>query len=136
MAILIDASILIAYERGTLDLPVEMAGRSASEVRLSVITVSELLHGVSRAHDPTIRATRSAFVEHVLANFQIVEISLETVRIHAPLWADLEHAGTPIGRHDSWLAATCLQYGLTMVTANEREFRRVPGLTIENWSKT
>lgn len=42
--------------------------------------------------------------------------------------------GQLIGAHDLWLAATCLSRGLTMVTANTREFDRVPGLLVETWS--
>lgn len=37
------------------------------------------------------------------------------------------------GVHDSWLAATCLAHGLKLATENVREFRRVPGLEIEEW---
>ncbi len=42
--------------------------------------------------------------------------------------------GTLIGPHDLWLAATCIAHGLTMVTANVREFTWVPGLVVENWA--
>jgi tRNA(fMet)-specific endonuclease VapC len=38
-----------------------------------------------------------------------------------------------IGVHDSWIAATCLAHGLKLVTGNEREFKRVPGLELETW---
>jgi tRNA(fMet)-specific endonuclease VapC len=42
-------------------------------------------------------------------------------------------AGTPIGAHDTWIAAICLVHQLTLVTDNVREFQRVPGLSVENW---
>lgn len=45
----------------------------------------------------------------------------------------LERSGTPIGANDLLIAAHALALGLTLVTANETEFRRVPGLHIENW---
>ena len=38
-----------------------------------------------------------------------------------------------IGLHDSWIAATCLAYNLTLITGNLREFKRVPGLNTEKW---
>lgn len=44
-------------------------------------------------------------------------------------------AGKVIGPNDLWLAATCLAQGLTMVTANVREFSRVPGLSVEVWEE-
>ncbi len=47
--------------------------------------------------------------------------------------ATLAAAGTLIGPHDLWLAATCIAHGLTMISANIREFARVPGLAVEVW---
>lgn len=45
----------------------------------------------------------------------------------------LEDAGTPIGANDLWIAAHARHVGATVVTANTREFSRVPGLSVENW---
>ena len=133
MAVLIDTSILIAYERGQLDLAGRVAGREAEEAFLSVISASELLHGVYRAADPAIRTRRLAFVEAVLSRFPVLEIDLEVARSHAALWSNLAQRGEMIGVHDSWLAATCIALDLTLTTANTREFDRVPGLKLENW---
>jgi len=47
--------------------------------------------------------------------------------------AQLERIGTPIGPNDMLIAAQALALGLTVVTDNEREFSRVPGLSVENW---
>ena len=134
MAVLIDASILIEAERGRLDLASRVAGRTEEESFISVITASELLHGVHRAALPDQRARRSTFVEGILARFPLLEVDLATARAHAQVWADLSAAGTLIGPHDLWLAAACVAHGFTMVTANVREFERVPGLKVENWS--
>ena len=134
MAVLIDASILIDAERGRLDLEPHVARRSDEESFLSVVTASELLHGVHRAAQPDQRARRSAFVEGVLERFPLLEIDLPTARAHAQIRADLSAAGALIGPHDLWLAAACIAHGLTMVTANVREFERVPGLQVETWS--
>src|SRR5919202_2973068 len=125
MAVLIDATVLIDYERGQMDRESRIVGREQEAFYLSVITASELLHGVHRAVDPGVRARRSAFVEAVLARFPLLPIDLPTARIHAQLWAELAATGALIGAHDLWLAATCLAHGLTMVTGNVREFRRV-----------
>jgi len=135
MAVLIDASILIEAERGRLDLAPHVARHPDAEAFLSVVTASELLHGVHRATDPAVRARRSAFVEGLLERFPLLAVDLACARAHAGLWAELRRAGTLIGAHDLWLAATCLAHGLTMVTANLREFERVPGLDLEVWSQ-
>lgn len=118
MGVLIDASILIEHERGRLDLYDRLGGREDDDLFLSVITASELLHGVHRARDVGIRARRSAFVEAVLERFPLLPVDLATARAHAQLGADLAAAGTPIGPQDLWLAASCVAHGLVMVTAN------------------
>ncbi len=135
MAVLIDTSILIAYERGQLDVAARVVGREDDEAFLSVISASELLHGAHRAIDPAVRVRRMAFVEAVLARFPVLEIDLETARAHAALWSSLAQRGEMIGVHDSWIAATCIAHDLILVTANTREFNRVSGLRIENWAE-
>ncbi|MCE9635464.1 MAG: type II toxin-antitoxin system VapC family toxin [Planctomycetes bacterium] len=133
MAVLIDSSILIECERGRLDLAAQLARRPDDDFFVSVVTASEILHGVHRAEQPGVRARRSAFVEAVLAQFPLLDVNVATARAHARLWADLAATGSMIGPHDLWLAATCIANDLAIVTANVREFRRVPGLVVEEW---
>ncbi len=134
MAVLIDASILIEAERGRLDLEPHVTRHGEEEAFLSVVTASELLHGVHRATQPDVRARRSAFVEGILERFPLLSVDLACARAHAQLWAELRKTGALIGPHDVWLAATCVAHGLTIVTANVREFARVPGLDLEVWA--
>jgi tRNA(fMet)-specific endonuclease VapC len=133
VGILIDTNILIGWEKGRFDLAAELKARGEEDVFLSVITVSELLHGIHRAKDASIVQARSRFVEQVILRFPALDVDVVTARVHARLWADLEAAGSPIGAHDTWIAATCLHHGLTLVTDNLREFQRVAGLVAENW---
>ena len=132
MGILIDTSVLIGQERGRLNLESTLADRD-EESFLSVVTASELLHGIHRAGDPAIRTKRSAFVEAILARFPLLEIDLATARVHAQIGADLSRSGTLIGPNDLWFAATCIAHGLSIATGNVREFNRVPGLRVESW---
>lgn len=136
MGVLIDASVLIAWERGAVDVEGRVRGREDESLLLSVITVSELLHGVHRARDRTQRARRSAFVEAVLERLPLLAVDLPTARTHAGLWAELAAAGRMIGAHDLWLASAALAHGLSLATANLREFARVPGLQVEDWTAT
>ncbi len=133
MGVLIDASVLIEHERGRLDLDAHLERREQEEFFLSVVTGSELLHGVHRAKDAGVRTRRSAWVEAILERFPLLLVDLPISRIHAQLWAELAARGQMIGPHDLWLAASCVAHGLTMVTANVREFERVPGLQVERW---
>lgn len=134
MGVLIDTSVLIDHERGRVDFEKQVVGRESEGFFLSVITASELLHGVHRAEDRGVRARRSAFVEGILGSFPILPIEIATARMHAQLRADLAAQGQLIGAHDLWIASACLSHGLNLVTTNLREFRRVPGLEVEDWS--
>lgn len=134
MGLLIDTSVFIDHERGRLDLVSAVAGREEEEVFVSVITASELLHGVHRARDRGVRARRSAFVEAILDEFPLLPVDVLTARTHARLWAELASRGELVGAHDLWLAATCVARGLTFATGNPRGFSRVPGLDMEVWS--
>ena len=133
MGILIDTDILIEIEKERLSLSDKITGREEEQVFLSVITASEVLHGVCRATNPNIGAKRSAFVEGILRRFPLLPIDLPIARQHAQLWANLKVQGNVIGLHDSWIAATCLVHDLTLITNNAREFQRVAGLQVECW---
>jgi tRNA(fMet)-specific endonuclease VapC len=133
MGILIDSSILIHFEKSGTDISAYVTGREDEDAFVSVVSASELLHGVHRATDGKIKARRLAFVEGVLAALPVLPIDIATARSHSQLWADLAQQGQMIGVHDSWLAATCLAHGLRMATHNLREFKRVPGLDVEQW---
>jgi tRNA(fMet)-specific endonuclease VapC len=133
VGVLIDASVLIEHERGRLDLQGVLEGREDEEFFLSVVTASELLHGVHRAAEPGVRARRSAWVEAVVDRFPILPVDLPVARAHASLWAGLAASGQLIGPHDLWLAASCMARGLNLATANLREFQRIEGLRVENW---
>lgn len=135
MGVLIDASVLIEHERDRVDLEQRIRGREGEEFFLSVVTASELLHGVHRAADPAVRARRSAFVEGILERFPLLDVDLATARAHARLWAELASTGALIGPHDLWLAAACIAHDLSLVTGNLREFERVEGLSVECWTE-
>jgi tRNA(fMet)-specific endonuclease VapC len=64
----------------------------------------------------------------------VVGFEEEDAVIAGDLRAELERAGTPIGPYDLLIAAQALRSGSTLVTANVREFRRVPGLAVEDWT--
>jgi tRNA(fMet)-specific endonuclease VapC len=132
MALLIDTSVLVDAERREAQyeqmLPEDE--RDQEEHSISVITVSELLHGVHRATGEERRSRRLAFVEGLLARFEPIPIVSEVARMHAESWADLEARGEMIGAHDLWIAATALTHGLQLATKNAREFERVPGLSV------
>lgn len=127
MAVLIDTSILVDAERRGDSLAQAIGGADRA---ISVITASELLHGVHRARTADVRARRAAFVEHLLSALDPLPVTMGIARAHAEVWAELERTGSLIGAHDLWIAATALGHGMDVATANPREFERVPGLDV------
>ena len=65
----------------------------------------------------------------------IVPLNAAALECYATLRADLEAKGSPIGATDLWIAAQVLADDALLVTDNTQEFRRVPGLRMENWLK-
>jgi tRNA(fMet)-specific endonuclease VapC len=128
VAVLIDTDLLVDNERGVANPEVENAIGDEDRA-ISVITVSELLHGVHRASGAR-RTHRRAFVEHVLAGMRAIDITEQIARVHADIWAQLAANGQVIGAHDLWIAATALAHGMSVATGNASEFQRVPGLRV------
>ena len=127
MAVLIDTSVLVNAERRGLSLERAIGEQDRA---ISVITASELLHGVHRARDEGVRARRLAFVEHLISSIEPLPVTTSVARTHAEIWAGLERRGEAIGAHDMWIAATAVSHGMAVATANAAEFGRVPGLAV------
>lgn len=128
MALLLDTDILVALERGAE--PGEIDAQLGEQDRaISVITVSELLHGVQRAAGAT-RTRRRAFVEHLLAGLEAIPITEPVARVHAEIWADVAARGRPTGSHDLWIAATAIAHGLILASGNTRRHQHVTGLAL------
>lgn len=101
------------------------------EAALSVITYGELAYG----------AEKSQFQEHARGQLAelagllpILELPSRAGQFYGSIRAALAAEGGMIGNNDLWIAAHAQAAGLILVTNNEREFRRVPGLEIQNWA--
>jgi tRNA(fMet)-specific endonuclease VapC len=102
-----------------------------SEVGISVITEAELRFGVARLP----RATKLGIVvEEFLMRVEVLVWDSAAARVYARLRATLEESGEPMGNLDLMIAAQALAAG-TILVSNDRVFRRVKGLKVEDWSK-
>ena len=133
MGALIDSSVLIAAERGALDLAGILDEHRETEFALSAMTVSELLHGVHRARSEARRGRRAAFVEALLSLLPVISFDLVAARVHARLWAKLAAKRVAIGQHDLVIASTAVSRGLDVATRDTRSFAKIPGLSILSW---
>ena len=130
MRFLLDANILsdlIRRPEGRVAVRIERAGLDT--VCTSIIVAAEMRFGAVRKGSPKL----SALVEGLLARLPILPLESPADRGYAELRARLTAIGRPIGANDLLIAAHALTLGLTLVTANTREFTRVDSLPLENW---
>lgn len=101
---------------------------------LSSVSLFELWYGVARSQRQRENTERlRVFLSGAIS---VVPLEEEDSAIAGALRATLESAGTPIGPYDLLIAAQALRTGATLVTANVKEFARVPGLKWRDWSAT
>jgi len=132
MQFLLDTNTCIYAIKKYDDVVEAMGASNPNEMAVSVVTEAELRTGAAKSSSPL----RTLHVmEHFLRPLAILDFTSADTVIYANVRAKLERAGTPIGALDVIIAAQAIARDLTLVTNNEREFRRVPGLRVENWRR-
>jgi tRNA(fMet)-specific endonuclease VapC len=107
-------------------------GRSDIPLYVSALSVFEIEVGILKSGRP---AGNRAQYGKLLGQLRTVPLDEDDALAGGAIRAELERLGTPIGSYDYLIAAQALRRGWILVTANEREFRRIRGLQIENWAK-
>jgi len=97
----------------------------------SSVTLGELLYGAHRSVRAVVLLERIGAV--LPDDLPVLPFDAAAARRYGKVRAEMEKKGTPIGDADTRIAAIALTHGLRVVTGNERHFRRVPGLEVENW---
>jgi tRNA(fMet)-specific endonuclease VapC len=133
MGLIFDSSVLICLERNLQNVEKIIAGKEEEPYGISVITVSELLHGVHRADSEKRRLEREAFVERVIELFPAYPFDLNAARIYARIWANLVKKGIALGAHDLMIGSTAVSLGFSVITTDIRDFEKIPGLKIEKF---
>jgi tRNA(fMet)-specific endonuclease VapC len=100
------------------------------DAAISVVTYGELFYGVEKHTQSSSAFDRLAELTTLLP---VLPLTFETAKAYGSIRADLERTGRPIGSNDLWIAAHARAEGLTLVTNNLKEFRRVRGLKLQNW---
>ena len=109
----------------------QIAKRSPSEICVSAISYGESTFGLRRRPEATGLASAT---EKFFAEVQILPFTIETAESYGILRAQMEKAGKPLGPLDMLIAAHALSVGATLVS-NDRAFRMVPDLHIEDWTQ-
>lgn len=102
----------------------------AGEAALSVITYGELMYGAAKSQQKEIARGRLADLVSLLPVLELPDSAGEQ---YGEIRSHLEKKGEIIGGNDLWIAAHARALGLVLVTNNESEFKRVPGLKVQNW---
>ena len=100
------------------------------DVAMSLITYGELLYGAARSSAPH---QAIATIDRLTDAVPVLPMEANVGPHYGAIRAHLTLAGTPVGNDDLWIAAQARAMGLTLVTSNEAEFRRIPDLRVENW---
>jgi len=127
---LLDTNIISELVRNPQgDIKDRIAAVGEDAICTSIIVTSELRFGVVKKGSKRLRRQ----LEAILSAIEIIPFEEPADQQYAVLRPDLEKAGTPIGPNDMLIAAQAISHGLTLITANLREFSHVQGLAVENW---
>lgn len=109
------------------------AARATTALGMSVIAYHELMYGAAKSERKQSNQEKVA-VFVAAGNLTICAFVEEDAREAADIRAHLKRLGEPIGPYDVLIAAQARRTGVTLVTANTREFERVPGLIVIDWA--
>lgn len=129
---MLDTNVLISVLRKQPGSLRRRMSRHQAQLAVSSITTSELFYGVHRSADPD--HNRRA-LEGLLPFVAELDFDHAAAEHSAEVRADLAARGTPIGAYDLLIAGHARSRGLTVVTNNRREFERVDGLLVEDWTR-
>jgi len=104
---------------------------SVGEIGISSITLAELMYGVERSQQ--VQKNRQALEEFTLP-LEIAAFDEAAAEVYGSVRAGLEKAGTPVGSMDMLIAAHALSLGVTLVTNNLKEFKKIKNLKVVDWS--
>jgi tRNA(fMet)-specific endonuclease VapC len=133
MKYLLDTNICIyALKKRFPGIKKIMESLPPSDIAIPSIVKAELYYGAvkSRNSNKTI-----SVLERFLSPFEIIPFGDKEIMTYANIRANLEKSGNIIGPNDLIIAATALARGAALVTHNTKEFARVEGLLIEDWTQ-
>lgn len=132
MKYLLDTNICVFVIRQKPPIVLQRFQRFApDELGISTVTLAELRYGADHSSNP---AQNHLALDDFLAALGIADFDALAADRYGQVRTDLERRGCPIGPLDTMIAAHALAAGLTLVTNNVGEFRRVAGLTVEDWA--
>ena len=111
-----------------------LRAHAAGDVCISAVVYSELKFGLAMSSHPVQHARIATEISRVMTLLTVIDWDIAAADALALMRAQLRRSGTVIGPYDMAIAAHALSRDALLVTNNEREFKRIPGLKIENWT--
>lgn len=130
MRVLVDTNVCIAWLKGEPGVRDAWLDLEPEDVALSSVVRAELLYGARHSQKVAANLKR---LETFFAPLVSLPFGDRAAEQYGLLRAQLTAAGTPIGPNDLMIASTALAHDLVLITRNQREFSRVPGLRLETW---
>lgn len=127
---LLDTNTIIYFFKGLGDVTKNLFEKSPQEIFIPSIVIYELEVGIAKSSDSKKREEQLA---KLLSHVQIIDFSVNEAKASAKIRAKLEKSGTPIGPIDTLIAGCAKANGLTLITRNIDEFKRVEGLFVQDW---
>jgi tRNA(fMet)-specific endonuclease VapC len=136
MKYMLDTNIVSYYLKGLSPAVTQrIEAAEVGDTALSVVVAGELWHGLERLQPSAMRSKLENKLDFFLQFTPVLALDPSVAREYARVYAQLEKKGTIIGANDLWIAAHAKALGGILVTNNKREFERVKGLKLENWSE-
>ncbi len=130
--LILDSNTISYYFRGDPQVVPRLQALRPADVGVPAIVEYEIRYGLLRLPQQA-AAPRLEALAQLLRPMQLLPFDSECADHAARIRVSLEAVGTPIGPHDTLIAATALRYQATLVTRNVREFSRVQDLHWQNW---
>ena len=130
MRYMLDSDTCIYAMNRTHGIREKLLACAPEDLSVSSVVVAEITFGVRTGGS----LKSMARLERFLADLTIANFDRAAARAYAEVRLALERAGTPIGSEDTLIAAHAISLGLTVITHNTREFTRVKGLKVEDWT--
>lgn len=134
MGLILDSSVVIAAERrgeNVAQMLKQIVGATGDQrAVISAVGLTELVHGIYRAHSAATRQQRDSFIRELLNDVEVYPYTKETALLAGKIDGEQQSRGIIIPFGDLLIGATALEVGYAVLTVNARHFERIPGLNV------
>ncbi|QOV64021.1 type II toxin-antitoxin system tRNA(fMet)-specific endonuclease VapC [Kosakonia pseudosacchari] len=128
---MLDTNICIFTIKNKPEIVRQAFNQHSGQMCISSVTLMELIYGAEKSAIPD---KNLRVVEGFTARLEVLPYGVDAAVHTGQLRAELARAGTPVGPYDAMIGAHARSLGLVLVSNNTREFARIPGLRLQDWT--